>query len=166
MMELYDACFHWSNRRRGSFPNWELRELHHEAFIAANDIIHKWDPDRRPLPVFLKYHLYDHVHRKYCKLHDVKIVRARRPDKNGRYAPRKYITLRTPIADDQMRELPSPAAYEPVDGRMPESDEFSKRDLEVMGLIGRGLSKTHSAFAMGVTQGRVSQLLKKIKGEI
>ena len=165
MTELYDACFHWANKRKRSFPNWELRELHHEAFVAACDIIHKWDPDHRPLAVFLKYHLYDYVHRKYCRLHDVKVVRGRRRE-DGSWPARKYIILRTPLSDEQMHELPSPAAYEPVDESMPERDEFSQRDREVMGLIGRGLSKTHSSIAMGLTQGRISQLLKRIRGVI
>ena len=164
MMDLYQACFHWSHRRRGSFPNWEPREIHHEAFIAACDIIHKWDPDRRPLPVFLKYHLYDYVHRKYCKMHDVKIVKGKQRG-DGSWPARKYVKLRTPIGDDQLRELPSPELVRP-DAEFPQSEFLTDREREMMYLIGRGMSKTQSAMAMSVTQGRVSQLLKTIKGFI
>lgn len=162
MTDLYDACWAWANKRVGSFPKWGKKELQHEAYIAAMDMIHKWDPDRRPIQVFLKNFLFDPVHRKYCKLHDIMIIREKNPD--GSYKPREYVHLSLEYSEyfeDNMAYEPTPWPCGDISEY--EDEELGARTLETMHLIARGLSKTETARAAGISQGRISQIIRRLR---
>ena len=157
---LVGYAFWWATKKLKNFKDWGLHELTYEVILAFFKIIHRYDSSRGGLTTFLNAHIYDPVFRSYAEQREIKISRAgathRTKSKTREYSNRTvpliYEGFEIESIEEQEEEVKVPL--------LPEGYE------DIIELLKRGLTQRQIGFALGVTEGRISQRMRQLRKEL
>tara|TARA_R110002020_G_scaffold215462_7_gene422709 strand:- start:8384 stop:8917 length:534 start_codon:yes stop_codon:yes gene_type:complete len=157
---LVSYAFWWAAKKLRNFKHWSLHELANEVILAFFKIKHRYDSSRGAITTFLNAHIYDPVFRSYAEHREIKISRAGATNRNET-RPREYSDRTVPLiyegfeieyVEEQEEEVEVPL--------LPEGYE------DIIELLKRGLTQRQIGFALGVTEGRISQRMRQLRKEL
>tara|TARA_R100000664_G_C2746551_1_gene134208 strand:+ start:688 stop:1221 length:534 start_codon:yes stop_codon:yes gene_type:complete len=157
---LVSYAFWWAGNKLKNFKHWGLHELANEVILAFFKIKHRYDSSRGGITTFLNAHIYDPVFRSYAKQREIKISRPGSSLKKEQ-RPREYTDRTVPLiyegfeieyVEEQKEEVEVPL--------LPEGYE------DIIELLKRGLTQRQIGFALGVTEGRISQRMRQLRKEL
>jgi len=156
--EVLRVCHEWTRCLITRFPRWEFDDVVHEAFLNAVRMTTRFDPAKGTLKWYLWTRLYDPVFRRYCRLHGIKVTR---PKKGKQLGKRSYRQL-----EQNVIRMPDVVWEPPRTDLVVTIPNVTSSERTVISLLSKGHSQLQISQWVGVSQSRISQLVKSIRRKI